>query len=289
MSTEQEYIPENNLIGQLTGLGCKLCFAILSCWVFSSCSSSSLDDCETLFIQNLGITNETYVLIQNEDRFLTDEEVEQFEAAYLGEGSMEGNKDGYTFKIIIDAYSQCRKAQPLNRFEVESIKSEIVSAFQKDSIGLIRNYATSDSLSAYQAAIKDTMELLKLAYYDRANRAIVKDLRTYMKEVDNGIIRDVRFGRLRIVSREIDMTNRKELLAYYYSAMLKRLERDKTYNKYDYWSCSYFYTIGDLVSHYGEKNIGIELVKTLPRPNPADYEHLRGYSGSLHKYNWLFE
>jgi len=239
----------------------------------------------------LGITNETYVLIQNEDRFLTDEEVEQFEAAYLGEGSMEGNKDGYTFKIIIDAYSQCRKAQPLNRFEVESIKSEIVSAFQKDSIGLIRNYATSDSLSAYQAAIKDTMELLKLAYYDRANRAIVKDLRTYMKEVDNGIIRDLRFGRLRIVSREIDMTNRKELLAYYYSAMLKRLERDKTYNKYDYWSCSYFYTIGDLVSHYGEKNIGIELVKTLPRPNSADYEHLRGrgYLGRLNKYNWLFE
>ena len=288
MSTEQEYIPENNLIGQLTGLGCKLCFTILSCWVFSSCSSSSLDDCETLFIQNLGITNETYVLIQNEDRFLTDEEVEQFEAAYLGEGSMEGNKDGYTFKIIIDAYSQCRKAQPLNRFEVESIKSEIVSAFQKDSIGLIRNYATSDSLSAYQAAIKDTIELLKLAYYDKASHALVRDLRSYMKGVDNGTP-DVRLGRLLNLPREIDMTNRKELLACYYSAMLKKLKLEISSNKYYNWSCSYFYTIRDLVSHYGEKNIGIELVKTLPRPNPSDYEHLRGYSGSLHEYNWLFE
>lgn len=289
MSTEPEYILENNFISQLTGLGYKLCCVILSCWVFSSCSSSSLDDCETLFIQNLGITNETYALIQNEDRFLTDEEVEQFKAAYFGEGSMEGNKDWSTFEIIIDAYRNCRKTQPLNSFEVDLIKSEIVSAFQKDSIGLIRNYATSDSLSAYQAAIKDTMELLKLAYYDKATSTLVEDLRTYMKEVDNGITRDVRFGRLRSVSREIDMTNRKELLGYYYSAMLRRLERGITVNKYYEWSCSYFYTIKDLVWHYGENNIGIELVKTLPRPNPADYEHLRGYSGSLHEYNWLFE
>ena len=96
-------------INQHITISYKLCFVILSCWVFSSCSSSSLDDCETLFIQNLGITNETYVLIQNEDRFLTDEEVEQFEAAYLGEGSMEGNKDGYTFKIIIDALVNAEK------------------------------------------------------------------------------------------------------------------------------------------------------------------------------------
>jgi hypothetical protein len=264
-------------------------FILICSWLFLSCNNSSLDDCETLFIQNLGITNETYALIQNGDRFLTEDEAEQFEAAYFGEGSMEGNKDRYTFEIIIDAYRNCRKTQPLNSFEVELIKSEIVSAFQKDSIGLIRNYATSDSLSAYQAAIKDTMELLKLAYYDKASGAIVKDLRTYMKEVDNGITRDVRFGRLRSVSREIDMTNRKELLDYYYSARLKSLEHLITENKYPGWSCSYFYTIGDLVSHYGEKNIGIELVKTLPRPNPADYEHLRGYSGSLHKHNWLFE
>jgi len=269
MSTEPEYILENNFISQLTGLGYKLCCVILSCWVFSSCSSSSLDDCETLFIQNLGITNETYALIQNEDRFLTDEEVEQFKAAYFGEGSMEGNKDWSTFEIIIDAYRNCRKTLPLNRFEVELIKSEILSAFQQDSIGFFPFYKISDSISAYQDAIRDTMELLNLSAIsiESYDCRITSIIGYYYKTGDESVSR-LRWWRK--MAEKINIHNKYELLSYYYSVKMACSESKET--SHINWNVpkQYFETVEKLMETYGESNIDNEFLTSIPHPQ---YEH----------------
>lgn len=269
-------------INQHTTLGFILLF---SCLILS-CDNSQLDDCETLFIQNLGITNETYALIQNGDRFLTDDEEEQFRAAYFGEGSMEGNKDWSTFKVIIDAYKQCRKNHPLNRFEIESIKSKILSAFHKDSIGLIRNYATSDSLRNYQAAIRDTMESLNLRPILTQGKCWeIRYIENYFKYSDE-LLLDFETD----IPEQINIHNESELLSYYYSTKIDCAKRKEETNRFSDWSWEYFSVVRNLQYHYGEQNIGIELIESLPRPNPADYKHLRGkYRRLDSEYEWLFE
>ena len=274
-------------------------FILICSWLFLSCNNSSLDDCETLFIQNLGITNETYALIQNEDRFLTDEEVEQFKAAYFGEGSMEGNKDWSTFEIIIDAYRNCRKTQPLNHFEVESIKSEILSALRRDSVGLIRNYAISDSLRTYQSAIRDTIELYNLKYKKTNEGCYYIDrIERYLQHRDKKVFQ--RFGRLSKLTELIDVHNDSELLSYYYSSKIDCANyqenvnrsitflRGKGYSRG--WSWDYFKTADSLQLYYGEQNVNNEIIKTLPKPNYNDYQHLRGANKRLDaNYDWLFD
>ena len=241
-------------------------FTIFSC-LFLSCSNTSLDDCEIQFIENLGISNTTYYTIQDEDRFLSREELAQFEAAYFGEGSDKRLKNGYSFQSITDGYDVCRKGKPLNKAEIHIIGNQIIEAFKVDSISFLDYNYRLDSLREFKNLLLETMRIKNLKY--SRNAAVVSDENYLYNKLSSFLKNDISttdktllesFG---VFTRSDAETMLYSSDVYYFENWIDRHQRKVP--------IEYFKTIERIGEYYGWSNIDSSLLTSLPHPEKDDY------------------
>lgn len=260
-------------------------FILLCSYLLLSCNNTSLDDCEKQFIQNLGISNTTYSTIQDKDRFLSREELAQFEAAYFGEGSDVQLNDAHTFYIITDGYDVCRKGKPLNKAETHIIGNQIIEAFRVDSISFLRFNDRLDSLREFKNLLLDTMRIKNLKY--SRNAAVVSDENYLYNKLSSFLKNDISttdkvllesFG---IQTRYDAETMLYSTDVYFFEKMIDRYQMEVP--------MEYFKTIESIGNFYGWSNIDSNLLASLPHPEIGSYEYFLNRTANPYQINRTFK
>ena len=259
-------------------------FTLLFSCLFS-CSNTSLDDCEIQFIENLGISNNTYYTIQDEDRFLSREELAQFQAAYFGEGSDKRLKNGYSFQSITDGYDICRKGKPLNKAEIHIIGNQIIEAFKVDSISFLDYNFRLDSLREFKNLLLDTMRIKNLKY--SRNAAVVSDENYLYNKLSSFLKNDISTtDRTLLESFGIQTRNDAETMLYSTDVYFfeKWIDRHRMEIPMEY-----FKTIESIGNFYGWSNIDSNLLTSLPHPEMESYEYYINRTANTYQINRTFK
>ena len=235
---------------------------LFSC-LFLSCNNTSLDDCEIQFIENLGISNETYERIQDKDRFLSKEELIHFKAAYFGDGSKNDEKNGWFLDNIFDSYETCRQNQPLSDYEQDLIQKSLRNAYKSDSLQYEKHLNSLDSLRRLENLLVAEMKDREIEYKRRIGQRC-------WYEFEKGWLNKFLKGTTTTQTIPSIYKNQNIEVIKYCSALYMVRESLRKESK----PIVYSDELNRVINIYGSLNVDSNLVLSMPFPTHLDIKDL---------------